>query len=68
MARGRKRAGRDFGTPEHRVERGTLTCTDCNGTGEEDRPQLETDEDGPFAGTAGRKCGTCSGTGKLSTR
>jgi hypothetical protein len=60
----RKRAGAEFGPPAGGVDRGTLTCDGCNGTGKRDRPILEADEDGAFDGAEQIDCHACGGTGK----
>ncbi len=57
--RGAKSRSPDLDTVE------TADCTACNGTGRIETDRVETDEDGQFGGTQEKRCGACSGEGKI---
>jgi DnaJ-class molecular chaperone len=62
---GRKRGGTQH-TADNPVDQGPLTCPRCQGTGSVERPHVETDEDGTFAGNDVQDCPRCDGKGKVS--
>jgi DnaJ-class molecular chaperone len=66
---GAKRGGRNYtADTDHPRDRGTLTCPTCLGSGQVDRPLVEGDEDGAFAGAGRDDCAACDGTGKVNKK
>jgi hypothetical protein len=61
---GRKTGGAAY-TAGEPTDRGTLTCPRCQGATTVERPHLETDEDGGFAGADVMTCPNCGGEGTV---
>ncbi|WP_239310139.1 hypothetical protein, partial [Frankia sp. Cj3] len=64
---GTKRGGKDY-TSSHSVDRGTMTCPRCSGSGEVERDHVETDGDGGFSGADRMTCLRCNGRGTVASR
>lgn len=63
---GQKRGGKDStADPNTQVDRGTLTCPKCSGSGQVAVPRMEGDEDGTYAGEDYKTCTKCGGSGTV---
>jgi DnaJ-class molecular chaperone len=66
---GQKRGGREkTGDPADSVDRGTLTCPKCLGSGQIGNPAAEQDAGEPFDGASQITCTRCNGTGQVKAK
>ncbi|KJE19377.1 hypothetical protein FF36_06339 [Frankia torreyi] len=66
---GQKRGGSGHtGDPADSVDRGTLTCPKCLGSGMVGNPAAEQDAGEEFDGASQIRCPRCSGTGQVNAK